>query len=99
MQCAAVQLAACVCRATRHMPSAVCACACCALCQLLNPPPACLPALRRRSRAAVVKRTCILRAPAPTPAPAVVRDQLEGLQKVYGQYLENIIPVGDQQLT
>ena len=27
------------------------------------------------------------------------KDQLEGLQKVYGQYLENIIPVGDQQLT
>eukprot|EP00879_Flechtneria_rotunda_P009976 GHRR01010432.1.p1 GENE.GHRR01010432.1~~GHRR01010432.1.p1 ORF type:complete len:735 (+),score=296.51 GHRR01010432.1:437-2641(+) len=27
------------------------------------------------------------------------KEQLEGLQKVYGQYLENIIPVGDQQLT
>lgn len=27
------------------------------------------------------------------------RDQLDGLQKVYGQYLENIIPVGEQQLT
>jgi hypothetical protein len=27
------------------------------------------------------------------------KDQLEGLQKVYGQYLENSIPVGDQQLT
>ena len=27
------------------------------------------------------------------------KDQLEGLQKVYGQYLENIIPVGEQQLT
>lgn len=27
------------------------------------------------------------------------KDQLEGLQKIYGQYLETIIPVGDQQLT
>lgn len=27
------------------------------------------------------------------------KDQLDGLQKVYGQYLENSIPVGDQQLT
>lgn len=26
------------------------------------------------------------------------KDQLEGLQKVYGQYLENIIPVADQHL-
>lgn len=26
------------------------------------------------------------------------KDQLEGLQKVYGQYLETIIPVADQQL-
>lgn len=26
------------------------------------------------------------------------KDQLEGLQKLYGQYLEVIIPVGDQQL-
>jgi hypothetical protein len=27
------------------------------------------------------------------------KDQLEGLQKIYGQYLETIIPVGEQQLT
>jgi hypothetical protein len=27
------------------------------------------------------------------------KDQLEGLQKVYGQYLETIIPVADAQLT
>eukprot|EP00877_Chromochloris_zofingiensis_P006644 jgi/Chrzof1/2232/Cz11g07180.t1_TIC110[v5.2] len=26
------------------------------------------------------------------------RDELDGLQKIYGQYLENIIPRGDQQL-
>jgi hypothetical protein len=27
------------------------------------------------------------------------KNQLEGLQKVYGQYLETIIPVADAQLT
>jgi Chloroplast envelope transporter len=26
------------------------------------------------------------------------RDQLQGLQKLYGQYLEAVIPVGDTQL-
>lgn len=26
------------------------------------------------------------------------REQLQGLQQIFGQYLENIIPVGDTQL-
>ncbi len=26
------------------------------------------------------------------------KDQLEGLQQIFGQYLENVIPTGDQQL-